>query len=132
MSMAAAFAAIARGFGAALGGCEGEGEGPFVTAQIVLPGTPVTDSGGSITAPGAPDVRDCLVQIDSCTEAMRAQAGYADKDVRLLVLGATLEGAITTSHRVIVFNGPNAGLWLVQSASQDPAGIGWELRGRRG
>lgn len=125
MDWAGAFAEIASGF-------TDSANGPFVAAKVLTNAPPVLDDGGSIVTPGALTERDCLVQADYAGEAMRADAGFADGDIRILVLSATLSGAITTDDRVRITTGPFAGLWSVQSVSRDPAAIGWELRGRRG
>ena len=98
---------------------------------MVLTSTAATfDSGGSITAPGVAIVRGCLVQVDAATQAMRAQEGYAEGDVRLLVLVGSLSGALTTDARVRVLSGPHAGLYSVRSVALDAAATHWDCRGR--
>lgn len=122
MSLAAAFESIALGFSAA-------GLGPYHAARAVWPGEPVVDDGGSIVTPGTPVLRDCSVQVDAATDAMRADAGFVERDMRLLVIGLdTLDTAAT----IAVLTGPNAGRWSVQSCERDPAAVGWVVRGRRG
>lgn len=120
----AVFSNLALGFAAQFGG-------PFHDAEAVWPGTPTYDSGGSITV-AADSVRaDCQVQIDVATEAMRADAGFIATDMRLLVLTASLDGTLDTTARIEVSAGPYAGTaWTLHSATRDPAGIGWEARGR--
>lgn len=115
------FAGIAREFSAL-------GLGPFVDAQVITQVGVVRDSGGSIASSSTPTTRACQVQIDACTESMRAQAGFTEKDVRLLVIDLT--GTITTDESVKVLAGPNAGTWSIEWANPDPAGIGFECRGR--
>lgn len=106
--------------------------GPFVGAKITSPGTPVRDDGGSaLPGTGTPTERTCSVQVDVCTEAMRASEGYRDRDVRILVLAGTIDGAVTTSQKVVILSGEHAGTWSIESADRDPAGLGWDLRGRR-
>lgn len=124
MTMASAFAGIAQAFSAA-------GLSAFYDAVARWPGTATYDTGGSITTPGTPIEKDCSAQIDAVTEAMRLEAGFRDKDVRLLVLCATLDGTLDTDAAVEVLAGPNAGLWSIESVSTDPAGACWECRGRR-
>lgn len=124
MTLAAVYASIVQGFSEAMGG-------PFVAAVIHSPGVPVIDVGGSIVTPGTPVERACLAQVDVATEAMRGSDGYADGDVRILVLADGLSGTITTDERIEIEDGPSAGLWSIEAVSRDPAGIGFELRGRR-
>lgn len=125
VSLALAFSGIAEGFSEAMGA-------PYYPATASWPGEAVWDDGGSIVTPGVPDERDCRAQIDACTEAMRGEAGYADKDVRLIVLAATLDGRLDTDASIAVVKGPNAGLWSLQTCELDPAGIGYVCRARRG
>ena len=120
----AVFASLAAGFAAQFGG-------PFYDGEAVWPGTPTYDSGGSITTAADLVHADCQVQIDVATEAMRADAGFIATDMRLLVLAATLTGTLDTTARIEVSAGPYAGTaWTLHSAARDPAGIGWECRGR--
>jgi hypothetical protein len=88
------------------------------------------DTGGSIVAPGVTTERDCLVQVDFVTQAMRATEGYAEGDVRLLVLAGSLSGGLTADDRVEVTSGPHAGLYSVRSAVLDVAATHWDCRGR--
>lgn len=124
MTFAQAFADIAQAFSSA-------GLGAFYDARAKWPGTPVYDDGGSIVTPGTPVVRTCEVQVDAATEAMRAAEGFADGDVRLLILAATLDGTMDTAATVEVLVGPHKGEWLVASVDRDPMGIYFECRGRR-
>lgn len=124
VTMAQAFASIAQGFSAAGLGC-------FYDATVKWPGTPVTDAGGSIVTPGTPVEASCSVQVDQVTEAMRQADGFTDRDVRLLVLCATLEPDLDTDAVIEVSYGPNAGTWMLASCAKDPAGIYWDCRGRR-
>lgn len=117
---AEAFAGLAAAFGA-----------PFHAGKARWPGTPVYDDGGSIVGPGTPIVKDCTVQVDAATEVMRAQEGYKDLDIRLLVLAASLDGPLDTQATVEVLSGPHAGRYTVQSVGRDPVGIAWDCRGRR-
>lgn len=121
---AAAFSAIARGFSGAFAG-------PFQAATIYRPGTPTYDAGGSITAPGTPQNVACQAMFDAATEAMRADPGFAQKDMRAAVLADGLGIDLTTQDRLIVTTGPHAGVWGVESAVLDPLGIGWECRVRK-
>lgn len=114
------FLGLAQAVSAAVGA-------PFVQATLWRPGTPVTDAGGSIVTPGTPTETPCLAQFDAVTDAMRAEAGYVDRDVRLLILGAPVD----TSAMLVVASGDHAGRWSIQSVGADPAGVGAECRGRR-
>lgn len=68
------------------------------------------------------------VQTDGVTEAMRAASGYTDTDVRLIVLTAGLNGAITTDDEIIDGRGDR---WKVTVPSLDTCGSHWEIRGQR-
>ena len=122
MSVAEAFADIALGISAATGA-------GFHAAKAKWPGTPVM-AGGSIVTPGTPVSKDCSVQVDAATEAMRLAEGYQDRDMRLLVLAATLDGDLDTSATINVLAGPHAGEWMIASVDRDPCGVYWECRGR--
>lgn len=123
MSIADAFADIAQGFSAA-------GLGAFYDAKAKWPGTATFDSGGSIVTAGTPIQFACSAQVDAVTEAMRLEAGFSEKDVRVMVLRATLEVDLDTDAIVQVLDGPNAGSWSIQSIGGDPCGVSWECRGR--
>ncbi len=123
MSIAQAFASIAQGFSAV-------GLGAFYDAKAKWPGTPTTDVGGSITAPGTPVEKSCSVQVDYVTESMRLADNFTEKDMRLLVLAATLDGDLDTGASIEVLAGPHAGLWSLASCDRDPCGVYWECRGR--
>lgn len=120
--IAAAFEAIALGFSASFGG-------PYYDALATWPGTPVLDDGGSIATPGTPASSSCSCQVDAATEGMRAEAGFVEKDMRLLVIGLAVE--LDTDAVVEILAGPDVGRWSVQSCERDPVAIGWSVRGRR-
>jgi len=124
MSMAVLFADVAQAFSEA-------GLGAFYDAKARWSGTPTMDDGGSIATPGDPIDWDCSVQVDSVTEAMRQAEGFTDKDVRLLVLAATLDVPLDTAATIEVLAGPHVGSWMLASCDRDPCGIYWECRGRR-
>jgi hypothetical protein len=124
VSFADAFAGIAAGFAEAFGA-------PYADATARWPGVPVKDAGGSITAPGTAIVRPCKIQVSEPTEAMRADAGFLQTDMRLHVLSAPLDGALDTAAEVAVLSGPHAGTWALQSVTLDTAGIGYTCRGRK-
>lgn len=118
------FASLAAGFAEQFGA-------PFEDAVAKWPGTPTTDLGGSITAPGAPATKPCKAQFDAPSEAMRTDPGFLATDSRVLVLAATLDGVLDTSARLIVTTGANAGIWKLETCTRDPAGIGYECRARK-
>lgn len=115
----AVFANLATNFAAQFGA-------PYADAVATWPGMPTKDAGGSITSPGAPVSKTCKVQIDAATQSMRAAEGFLETDVRLLVLSATLAGQLDTAARVTT----GGRTYAVLSCVGDPAGIGWECRGR--
>lgn len=123
MSIHAVFANIALGISAAFGG-------PFHDAEVTDQGEAVTDDGGSIIDPGDPVIRSCSAQVDACTEAMRTADGYTDKDVRIIVLASTLDGAVTTDSEIEMLEGDTVGRFSVQSVDHDTMGAYWELRAR--
>lgn len=124
MDIPAAFADIALGFSSVMGG-------PYHAARIVNAGEPIFDSGGSIVTPGTPTQRTCMAQVDTAGERMRAQDGFAEGDMSILVLASTLAGAISTDDRVEVLAGPHTGTYSIESVARDSVGIGFELRGRK-
>lgn len=122
--MSAAFAQIALGFSKAMGG-------PYYDAAVITASDAVYDDGGSIVTPGKRLERPCQAQGDAVSEAMRLEPGYADKDIRLVVLSPTLDGGLDTDALVRISGGPHIGLWSVQSVTRDPIGIAYVCRGRR-
>lgn len=116
-----AFAHVAGAVSAAFGG-------PYHTATLLYDGEPVMDDGGSIATPGAATTLPCEVQIDAVTEAMRLDADFLERDVRLLILGPA---ALTTEPRLGVTTGPFAGqTYELRSVMRDPLAFGWECRAR--
>lgn len=120
-----AFAQLATSFAEQFGA-------PFIEATAVWPGVAVKDAGGSIVSPGVPASLACRVQFDATTQAMRTDAGFLSTDVRILVLAATLAANLDDTAKIVVASGRYAGTWTLLSCQSDPAGIGWECRGRRG
>lgn len=123
------FASIANAVSARYGG-------PFHAGVLHWPGEPVYDDGGSIIEPGMPVEIPCRVQIDSVTEAMRAEAGFTDKDVRVIVLASGLSRPVDSDATVEVLPGANVpalhvGRWSIQSETQDVLGCAYDGRGRR-
>lgn len=114
------FAGIAVAFGSMVGA-------PYVEATAIWPGTPEEDDGGSIVDPSPLIKKPCLVQFDTPTQAMRQAEGFLESDMRLLVLTASLDGALDTSVRIVADNGT----WQLLTCQGDPAGIGYECRARR-
>lgn len=121
---AAMFATVAQAVSGAFGG-------PYVSGKVIDQTGQVLDAGGSITDPGAVIERTCMVQIDAATEAMRAADGFAEGDMRFLILVATLSGSLDTDAAVEVLAGPNVGSWLVSGLERDSMGTHWQGRGRR-
>lgn len=117
MSFDTLFAQLATGFSEQFGA-------PYAPATVRWSGMPALDDGGSITAPGTPTEVDCRAQVDAATEAMRTAADFTDTDVRLLVLGP----ASLDTYATIEVEG--RGDFALITVTRDPAGIGWECRGR--
>ena len=117
VSFAEAFAGIAAAFDV------------YQPATARWQGEAVTDTGGSIVTPATPVEYACQVQLDTATMAMRQADGFTENDMRLLVLN--FDRDLDTDAEIEILSGIHAGLWSVESATRDPAGIGWEARGRR-
>ena len=121
VDLAAAFGQVAGAIGAAFGG-------PYADGKLNYPGVPVYDVGGSIIDPGEPYEVPCQVQVDVVTEAMRADADFMERDVRLLILGPA---ALDTTPDVSVIAGKFAGQsYSLQTCGRDSMGFGWECRAR--
>lgn len=120
----AVFANLATSFAAQFGA-------PFIDVTAKWPGTPTRDAGGSITAPAAPVSLPCKAQFDVPTQAMRQAEGFMETDARVIVLAASLMATLDTKAKIIVASGANVGTWELLSCVRDPAGIGYECRGRR-
>lgn len=124
MDLATAFGEIAVAFSGALGG-------PYHAGLAKWPGVPVMDEGGSIVTPGTPEEHACMVQVDAADERMRAQEGYVDGDMRLLIL-ADVARSIDTDATISITAGPYTGSdWMVASVARDPVAAYFECRGRR-
>lgn len=124
MTIAAAMANIARGVSASIGV-------GYVAGVAKWSGTATLDDGGSIQTPGTPEEHDCDVQVDGVTEAMRNDAEYRDKDMRLTVLRDGLAREIDTDAKIEVSTGPHAGTWQAIKVFGDGAGIYFDVMGRR-
>jgi len=103
----------------------------WIDAEVAWSGSPTMDNGGSIASPGTPQTIPCKVQFDACSERMRSDADFKEKDVMILVLRDGLQREIDTEAKIIVASGLNAGTWSIRSADHDPAGIGYVTRGRK-
>jgi hypothetical protein len=67
-------------------------------------------------------------QVDACTEAMRQQAGYTERDARLMVLQIDQHAcpvARPTTDAQITLGGTR---WAVGSVEADPANTHWIIR----
>jgi hypothetical protein len=115
---------------------DGEISGLFGTVfgGLYLPGTltrvgliPDGEGGGTTSESS----QACRVQVDACTEAMRAQAGYTERDVRILILQHGIAGGdLDTDCAVTVNSGRHAGRkFNIMWHTQDPASSYWECRG---
>ena len=109
---------LARLFGAAFGGVYRPATLHRVT-QLRMHGGSSVESVADLP---------CRAQIDAVSEAMRAAAGATERDVRILVLAASLAGPITTADRISV----GGQLYAIAAVGRDPAGAVFELRAQRG
>ncbi|WP_103728984.1 hypothetical protein [Novosphingobium sp. HII-3] len=83
------------------------------------------DETGEIIGYEGGDV-SCKCQIDAATDAMRRAQGFAEGDVRLIVLAQGLP-ELTSDHEVTV----QGSRYRLQSVERDPALSHWVCRGRR-
>ena len=118
-----AFTDLALSFSAA-------GNGPYWKAQVIGRTGAIHNDEGSIVTPGQVIRRDCMAQGDAATYAMVQSDGYAQGDIRILILESTLEGRLSIDDEVEILDGPHAGRYSLQSIGRDPAAIGFECRGR--
>lgn len=113
-------------FGAAFGGL-------YHDATLLGGDGPIYDDGGNITGYGR-QTWPCKAQVDAVDWSMRD--GYIDGDVRILILSAGLEVAVTADHEIEVqaerFR-VDGGYqrWSISAPSMDAAGSHWVVRGRR-
>lgn len=86
--------------------------------------TPVYATDGTIT--GYSDASDIAIKVqrDAASEAMRRAEGFAEGDVRLIILAGDFE--VTTDHSVTA----KGVRYRLQTADQDAAGSHWVCRGR--
>lgn len=63
--------------------------------------------------------------IDQVTEAMRQQAGYTDRDVRIILLSGSLDAAPTTNDQVTL----RGTRWSIAAPTDDPVQAGYVMRG---
>lgn len=102
---------------------------PFYLDATLHAGTgdPIYDDEGNITGyNGAGDV-PIKCQVDSATEFMRQADGFAEGDVRLVILAQGI-GPVNTDMRVTVRGAEH----LLLSAELDAAASHWVCRARRG
>lgn len=111
---------IAAIFGAAFGGL-------YLDGTLHRSGTdPIYDGEGNITGyAGGADV-PCKAQVDGATYAMRQSEGYAEGDVRILILSAGLSVEPTTDYQISV----SGKRWMIASVERDAAASHYILRGR--
>ena len=111
---------IAAIFGAAFGGLYLDGTLHRGT------GSPIYASGGVITGYGGGGDVAVKVQVDAATDAMRRAEGFAEGDVRIIILAQGI-GPVTSDHRITI----GATTYSLQAAELDAAASHWICRGRR-
>lgn len=108
---------IAQLFGDVFGGI-------YLPATLVKR-TVVKGAGGKLTT--VDNSYPCRIQADSCTQAMRDAANYADTDIRLLILQSGLAVTVDTDCVVTGVRGHD---WSIAGPiNQDPAASYFECRG---
>lgn len=68
----------------------------------------------------------CKAQVDAATDAMRRADGFAEGDVRLIILAAGLP-ELNSDHEVTI----SSVRYRLQSVERDPALSHWVCRGRK-
>lgn len=130
MDLPAAFLSIANKVSAVMGA-------PFWDGVVLSQATPGTLGDDGVFVPGSePDEHPCRVQIDGADEYMKAVEGFADKEVMMIILAASLDITLDTDAEIEITDTKAPamfrGKWLVSSLTLDPAGIGYGGKARRG
>lgn len=105
-------------FGAVLSSIYGDGE--------LIPVKMDRQPGGSMKPVEQPSI-PIKVQVDNCDEAMREQVGFADTDVKLIILQSGVS-AHPDSDSIVIAQGRR---WRVSGVRADPARASWVMRGIR-
>jgi len=106
-------------------------DGPYHPARLRWTLSDVKDDGGSIITPGAAQDFVCKVQVNHATDAMRAEAGFIETDMRLLVIAKGIWVPVDLQITVDIPLGEWAGTWELQSGTRDTLGFAYDARGRR-
>jgi hypothetical protein len=117
MDLAATFSNIAVSISQQFGG-------PYHPGKVIDQIDAIYDDGGSISTPGTVSLRDCMVQVDIATEAMRQSEGYAEGDARFLILDSRASTARST--RMPRFACLPGRAWAHGSSAQSSA-MRWEF-----
>lgn len=109
----------------------GELFAPLYLPATVTSVTATYDEKGTLRRGTAP--RDCLAQVDRCTERMVQAEGYTDTDRGVYILSASLEGGVDTDCEIVVLEGEYADTrWrLASPIDRDPAAAYWLARATR-
>lgn len=131
MNLPGVFANLASKVSAVMGA-------PFWDGVVLVDGTPGGLDDDGVFQPGSPPTEyPCRVQIDGADEYMKAVEGFADREVQMIILRASLSEDLDlntdTQVRIDDLKAPPMfrGLWLSSSLTLDPAGIGWAGKGKR-
>lgn len=87
-------------------------------------GEPIFGPAGEITGYDGGDT-PARAQVDAATDAMRRADGFAEGDVRMIVLSEGVDG-LTSDHEITV----RGARYRLQSVELDAAGSHWVCRGR--
>lgn len=122
-------------FGEMFGGMAAMFPSVFAEAEAVWPGTPaVRDDAGRIVTPATQVRKPCRAQVSSPTTEMRAEEGFLQTDMRLIIPSTSIDVATPEdliASTVVVKTGPHAGHWEPQTANLDTAACAWTCRGRK-
>lgn len=106
-------------------------DGPFTAATLTWPGAPTWTAGGDIDTPGTPVEANCIAQVSAPDTKMRAEEGFVERDMRVLIPAASLAGdAPDTTARIVIAGGNHPGTYSLESVAGDSAGAGFVCRAR--
>lgn len=100
--------------------------GSYLDGQLYRAADFVDDGMGGGNGGGFAPAEAVKVQVDQASQSMRASEGYAEGDVRILMLAHGVAAPNTDAE--IAAGGVR---YMIESVGTDPAGSYYELRGRK-
>ncbi len=98
----------------------------YLAGTIERDGVPTYNTGGDITGYAGADSIAIKVQVDTASQAMRSDAGYAEGDVSLIILTYGIS-SLTADDEVSI----GGTRYSLQTVDLDAANSHWICRGRR-